>query len=194
MPRLDVKTTAAKEVWKSPDGQRKIYELVMDYKGKPVKAQTFSEKIAEVGWTGEVESYERGNHTFVRQTPKEDGYAPRSSGGTTNSSTSKYVPKDEKAIQAMWATGQAVQLVVATKPKDLIGQVEAYAQELFLMVDRVKVVAPDVPDEPETPTESPEPDVVHDPEQTSIEDIKDIFSDAEKAAEEVKVEDPWQPS
>lgn len=192
MPKLEVRTVASKVIWTSPDGQRKIHELQMDYKGKPVKANTFSDAIAVEGWSGEVETYERegkGNapaQTFVKQ-PQKDGSGYPSNSVGERTAKPAYKPKDEKAIQAMWSIGQAVQLVVATKPKDILGTVEAHAQELFLMVDRVKAVT-----EVQGAT-TPEPDVVIDPDQTTIEDIKEIFGEAEAAAEDVEVEDPWQP-
>lgn len=90
MPTMNLTTKASNQVWASPDGQRKIYELTMDYNGQPVKAKTYSDAIATVGWSGEVESYEKagrnGMETFVKQPPKEGGSnyggsTGRSSGG-----------------------------------------------------------------------------------------------------------------
>lgn len=178
MPKLQVKTVEASQVWKSPDGTRKIYELHLDYDGKAVKAQTFSDKIATVGWEGEVETYERGNNTFVKQPAREGGYS-----GGGGASKSNYQPKDEAAIKAMWSIGQAVQLVIATKPKDIVGEVEAKAQELYLMVDRVKAVK-----EAETTSDTaPVKD-------SDLDNIKDIFNEAEELAVETTTEeDPWTP-
>lgn len=59
-----------------------------------------------------------------------------------------YQPKDEKAIQAMWAIGQAI-AAEQREPQDI----EALASDLFAMVDRIKTgskgdtVNTDVPDE-----------------------------------------------
>jgi hypothetical protein len=194
MPILQVKTIGAKQVWESPDGQRRIHELQLEWNGKTVKANTFSDAIAEAGWSGEVETYEKpgkGNNpaqTFVKQPPKENGGYPQAT-----STGSKYQPKDEKAIQAMWAIGQATVLhgQMQTGTKTELDFIETNAQELFLMVDRVKATPADRVDTPNEPESPPEPDVVHDPDQ--VEDIKGIFSDAEKAAEEIDVEDPWTP-
>lgn len=77
MPELNVKTKGSRSVWKSPDGQREIFELVLDYNGSDVKAKTYSKDISVVGWSGTVESYEKegrnGSETFVKQPAKEGG-------------------------------------------------------------------------------------------------------------------------
>jgi len=134
MPELEVTTTKAKEVWKSPDGQRVIYELVLDYKGKPVAAKTYSKEISEEGWEGTVETYEKmgrgGAETFVKQPQKEQyrggGYAGAKSSG-----------KDEAAIQAMWAITKGIEWLASEPNKD-IADVEALAKDFNAMVDRVK--------------------------------------------------------
>lgn len=65
-------------------------------------------------------------------------YANKSFGGA--GSKPAYIPKDEKAIQAMWSIGQAVVLHNATNTgtKVEIETIEALAIELFGMVDSVK--------------------------------------------------------
>jgi len=77
MPTMQLTTKTVSQVWASPDGQRKIYELTLDYQGQDVKAKTYSDAIAVVGWSGEVETYEKagrtGVETFVKQPPKEGG-------------------------------------------------------------------------------------------------------------------------
>lgn len=140
MPQITgVTTKEVKHVWSSPDNSRHINEVTMDYNGKLFKANTFSDKIATEGWSGDVESYEKegrnGSQTFVKQVPKEGGaYSGQTStGGRTSGS---YVPKDEKAIQAMWAIGQSI-AALNDKVEDL-QLVEDYSKELFAMVDRVK--------------------------------------------------------
>lgn len=78
MPLLEVTTKKAEQVWASPDGQRVIYELEMEWQGKPVRAKTYSKDIATVGWFGNVETYERpgrkGPETFVKQPQKEGDF------------------------------------------------------------------------------------------------------------------------
>lgn len=167
MPILQLTTKAAKQVWASPDGQRKIFELEMDYQGKPVIAKTYSDAIATVGWSGTVETYEKqgrnGIETFVKQPPKE--------GGSFGGGRGNYKPKDEKAIQAMWAIDKAKDVVIArgfkatTPMDDILSEVEAYAQALYEMVPRVKAI--DNVDQGEAPADEPaNPDPV-------IEDIPD---------------------
>lgn len=143
MPQITgVTTKEVKHVWSSPDNSRHINEVTMDYNGKLFKANTFSDKIATEGWSGDVESYEKlgrdGSQTFVKQVPKENS---QYQGGTQpipggQRGSGNYVPKDEKAIQAMWAIGQSI-AALNDKVEDL-QLVEDYAKELFAMVDRVK--------------------------------------------------------
>lgn len=84
MPNLEVKTTAAEQVWAAPDGKMKIYALTLEWQGKPVKAKTYSDAIATPGWSGTVETYEKegrnGSETFVKQ-PQRDGGFQRGGGG-----------------------------------------------------------------------------------------------------------------
>lgn len=84
MPQLQVTTKTADRVWASPDGQRVIYKLTLDYKGSEVTAKTYSQSIATVGWSGTVETYEKsgskGIETFVKQPPKEGGFIPQQQG------------------------------------------------------------------------------------------------------------------
>jgi hypothetical protein len=86
MPQLNsVKTVSSQVAWTSPDGQRTIYKVNMDYQGKPFQASTYSKAIGQVGWLGDIETYEKSNNkggsdTYVKQQQKE-GYAP---GGYSN--------------------------------------------------------------------------------------------------------------
>lgn len=145
MPQLKVTTKAAEKVWASPDGQRVIHKVILDYNGQDAVAKTYSKDIATVGWSGTVETYEKpgrnGSETFVKQPPKEDG-SYGSQGGTRGGSKPAYVPKDERAIQAMAAIKQAVALVGPVGPKadmsTILGVVHEVATELFDMVDLVK--------------------------------------------------------
>ena len=87
MPSLHVKTTKSEKVWESPDKQRVIYKLELDYEGNPTEAKTYSKDIAEIGWEGDVESYEKegkfGSETFVKQPQKESGYSGGKSYGAS---------------------------------------------------------------------------------------------------------------
>lgn len=191
MPQFEVKTTEARSVWKSPDGQREIFDVTLDYDGQAVSASTYSKDIATVGWSGTVETYEkegkggRPSQTFVKQPQKEGNFTPSASSGRT-----PYVPKDEKAIQAMWSIGQSVNAHVGSEGLDAaeLTSVRDYAIELFHMVDAVKA---DTSAEPEA---APKEDVVIDelPEQMDMTEIDKIFkkSEDDKPATEEK---PWPP-
>lgn len=88
MPQLQVTTKSSEQVWSSPDGQRKIYKLMLDYEGKEFVANTYSDAISQAGWSGLVETYEKPSNkpnmpaqTFVKQPPKE-GASSGSYGGS----------------------------------------------------------------------------------------------------------------
>lgn len=143
-----VTTKSASLVWKSPDGARELYEVVLDYQGQELKAKTYSTTLINVGWEGDVLVEERqgkqGLETFVKQAPKEDSWKPSgggsmqssTGGGTSGSSKNAYVPKDEKAIQAMWAIREA-NTYFTLESLDMAA-VEGLAVEMMDMVDRVK--------------------------------------------------------
>ena len=99
MPKFQTTTNNSQQVWASPDGQRVIYQVALDYNGQTVSAKAYSKDIAQVGWTGEVETYEKegrnGSEQFVKQ-PQKEGYSgggspSRSYGGGNSGGGSKPV-------------------------------------------------------------------------------------------------------
>lgn len=92
MPQLEVKTTKSEVMWKSPDGQRVIFKVSLSSDAGDVEAKTYSKDIAQEGWSGTVETYEKegkfGSETFVKQPPKEGGFVPQGSPRTNASSGS----------------------------------------------------------------------------------------------------------
>jgi len=95
-------TRKSTEAWKSPDGQRTIYEVVLEVEGEPFKTQTFSEKIAQEGFEGELEVYEKNGKQFVRQAPKEDSQYGGRSGGAYSGGKS-FTPKDQFTMYLSYA-------------------------------------------------------------------------------------------
>lgn len=85
MPIFDATTKTATKIWASPDGKRTIYDLALESDGKVINAKTYSDSIATVGWSGQVESYEKagrqGPEIFVKQAPKEGGWTGGTGGG-----------------------------------------------------------------------------------------------------------------
>lgn len=124
---MNVKTTNVQQIWQSPDGKRTIWEVTLragdnhDYKLK-----TYSPEIARLGFSGEVRSYlnPRGDR-FVRQVTadKHGGYQ-----------------RDDNAIRAQWAIGQAINLASVKMDREAITLpvIEEYARELYATVSRVK--------------------------------------------------------
>ena len=158
MPQLNVVVKQSKEIWKSPDGNRTIWEVVMDAEGQLVKAKTFSQAIAAVGWSGTVVSEERqgkmGPETFVKQLPKDNFGGPRQ-------------PKDEAGIKAMWAIGQAINFHDGNSEADL-ALISSTAADLFEMVDFIKQgKKPVQPDEIIADTDGP----------IDLSKVKEIFDD-----------------
>lgn len=85
MPTIQATTKDAKQVWASPDGQKKIFKVVLEVDGADMQASTYSEAVAKVGWSGEAETYEKpgkfGVETFVKQAKKEGFGGGKSYGG-----------------------------------------------------------------------------------------------------------------
>lgn len=116
MPTLNVKTSESEQVWASPDGQRKIYKVTLDFEGKPVAAKTYSDAIAAVGWEGTVETYEKpgrnGNETFVKQPPKENpGYGGSQASTPAGGGKSSKPAFDNYTMYLSYAKDLAVALV-----------------------------------------------------------------------------------
>lgn len=135
MPEMNAKTTKAKEVWKSPDGQRILYRVDLEIDGQPFEAKTYSNAIAAEGWEGKVETYEKtgrnGVETFVKQPQKDGGFSGASSARPA------YKPKDDAAIQSMWAITKAIEWAANDKSIKL-EDIEPLATDFYQMVDEVK--------------------------------------------------------
>lgn len=124
---MNVKTTHVEQLWQSPDGRRTIWEVTLQGNdGKEYRLKTFSPKIGSLGFKGDVRSYvnARGDR-FVRQ----ELIAPKPS-----------FQRDDNAIRAQWAIGQAINLASVKMDKEAITLpvIETYAKELFATVSRVK--------------------------------------------------------
>jgi hypothetical protein len=125
---MHVQTIDSEQVWQSPDGEKKIWEVaVRTDEDKTYRLKTYSRYIAKPGFEGEVSSYEARGQRFVRQLPsKQPAKAPYG--------------RDDSAIRAQWAIGQAINLASVKMDKDAITLpvIEDYAKELFETVSRVK--------------------------------------------------------
>lgn len=139
---MQVKTINTEQIWQSPDGDRKIWEVTLrSDDGNEYRLKTYSPKVSQIGFQGEVESYlnPRGDR-FVRQ--KAPAAAGASKGG---------YQRDDNAIKAQWAIGQAINLASVKMDKDKITMpvIEKYAKELFATVSRVKGEEPSDKDKAE---------------------------------------------
>jgi hypothetical protein len=128
---MQVTTIDSEQIWQSPDGEKKIWSVVLKTpEGSDYRLKTYSAEVAKPNFTGEVYSYlnKRGDR-FVRQERK------------TPATTSKPAyQRDDNAIRAQWAIGQAISLASVKMDKEAITMpvIERYAKELFATVSRVK--------------------------------------------------------
>jgi|GEM_PF-2617905 len=141
---MQVKTTDTEQLWQSPDGQKIIWGVTLQTQtGETYHLKTYSKQIGSLGFNGEVESYTtpRGDR-FVRQVQK-----------TPVPAKSASYQRDDNAIRAQWAIGQAINLAAVKMDKEAITLpvIEGYAKELFATVSRVKgePVTPDMEREAE---------------------------------------------
>jgi len=83
-------TWVADDPFKIPNSNLTIYAIRLDHNGQSEVYKTMSDKLAEEGWTGDVEVYtnDKGK-TYVRQAPKENDFVAKSK---------TFQPKDEKSI------------------------------------------------------------------------------------------------
>ena len=102
---MKITVKEGKEVWKSPDGKVKIYDITLD---NGTIMHTKSDRIAG-GGEFDVEVYEKNNKTYVRQLPKEGNFSP--SGKTFKADPEKM--KQEWTLEV--ARNQSIQRQVAYK-------------------------------------------------------------------------------
>lgn len=122
MPVINGTTKSSKQVWASPDGQKKIFKIVLDVGGADMQASTYSEPIAQIGWTGELDTYEKegkyGSETFVRQ-PKKEGFGGSFGGGSGGKSYSAKPQGDQYAMYLSYAKDLLVAMINNGKVVDL---------------------------------------------------------------------------
>jgi len=128
---MQVKTIDSDQVWQSPDGEKKIWSVKLETpEGKDYQLKTYSGAIANPNFSGEVYSYlDKRGERFVRRAAKTPAQPGKSS-----------YTRDDDAIKAQWAIGQAINLASVKMDKDAITLpvIERYARELYATVSRVK--------------------------------------------------------
>lgn len=135
MPTLEVTTKYSRSVWKSPDGQREIFEVTLESDNQELKAKTYSKDIGQVGWVGTVESYEKegrnGAETFVKQ-PQKEGFQGGGSFGRQSSSRTA-APSKFSGDQFTMYLSYAKDIAVA-----LLASKEGFSEEKYgVMLDAV---------------------------------------------------------
>lgn len=106
--------------------------------GEPVTIVVKDPSKLKVGLklTGEIKTMTgksgKAYNRFFRDKPQQQGFG----GAVGFKGKRDYTPRDDAAIQAQWAIGQANQQVVAGVVEP--GDIEALAKDFFSMIDRVK--------------------------------------------------------
>lgn len=169
MPQLQVKVVSAEEVWRK--GDLAIFKLTLEYNGQQVQAKTYSKTIANSGWEGTVETYEKegrnGSETFVKQ-PQREGFTPGSQGTPrSNSGGGSRPSSDNFTMYLSYAKDIAIACVKDGKFDDklyseVLEAVEAGGAQLYQG-------RPDAPAKPDT-TKSELDQVFGDTEQVTEED------------------------
>ena len=133
---MKVKTVSSRQVWQSPDKQRTIWEInIRDETGKTWPLKTYSQEIAEVGFGGEVETYDgKDGQKFVKQPNAQGGYK----GGGNNAARLEADKLKQKEIRAEWAIGKAItSLGIFPLDGEALDKVRDLASKLYDMVDGV---------------------------------------------------------
>lgn len=147
MPILTgVTTKTAQQKWASPDGERKIHHVIfMLSDGQIFEAETYSSDIPIPGWTGDIITEERpgkfGPQTFVKQAPKDDGFAsgsasvPGSNMRVAQANKGSF-DKDPKSFYYAYAKDLVVALVntdgfTLQKLEKLVEGVKVAGEELY---------------------------------------------------------------
>ncbi|HEX7368272.1 MAG TPA: hypothetical protein VF261_01285 [Candidatus Saccharimonadales bacterium] len=129
---MQAKTTHSERIWQSPDGKRTIWEVQLRAEdSSDYRLKTYSPAVAQLGFRGQVKSYlNRFGERFVRQDAEANRAAKASSGYS----------RDDNAIKAQWAIGQAINLASVKMDKEAITLpiIEEYAKQLYATVTRVK--------------------------------------------------------
>lgn len=134
----DVRKT---DQWDSQYGTFQTYALALEGISEPVKLNKkvpVKDEPAKGGTLyGTIEEKSTRNGSTYRQLKLERPDTGSYSGGAHGSGKRDYQPRDDAAIRAQWAIGQAIQFLA---PIDHIQneQIEEQAKIFYAMVDRVK--------------------------------------------------------
>lgn len=120
--------------WTSPDKKVTIWTIKLEVDGNRDTYSTMSKALASPDFSGDVEVYtnDKGK-TYARQAPKEEGEP------THTTPKKEWVPRDDDAIRAQWAIGQALVLYRNwNNERPEYDDIQKAARRLFAMVEEVK--------------------------------------------------------
>lgn len=127
---MQARTINTEQIWQAPDGTRKIWEVTLKTEQGEHRLKTYSPKIGQLGFEGNVQSY---------RNPRGDRFVKQLLPAKAEKAGTSYA-RDDNAIKAQWAIGQAINLASVKMDKEAITLpvIEKYAKELFATVSRVK--------------------------------------------------------
>lgn len=144
MPKLVIKTVESKAGWTNPNNPDMVsYDVTIEANGRKAQARTFSKAISEVGFEGEVETYEKKDHTYLKQVQSEE-YANKS---YSNNRRSFGGGKDNSDGQRQGMCINNANAYVVANNKNLSAKewaqlTHSYAQALYSLGDLTKEEAP----------------------------------------------------
>jgi hypothetical protein len=207
MPVFAAQTTTVDNggipIWQSPDGQRKMWKITMTTpQGQQAAGlKTYSQAIAQIGWNGQVETYEKqgnqGIETFVKQ-PQQAGYgsqpvqqpAGQAQGGQRQYSAPRpqQAPTSPYTMYLSYAKDIAVAMIVAGREfnsADLLVELRKVANGgEFLYETRV--------DNPNRDQAMQEPDKAPAATEPDTNELNGIFGQTEPLADDGSA--PWPTS
>jgi hypothetical protein len=188
LPNVEATTIYSKEIWRKGEGSnaRVIYEVTLgfnrDGEDRQIIAKTYSQAIANVGFKGEVQFYEKDNNGkidyFAKQVPKEGGWSGGGGGGGNRGGGNKgRGNEDNYTMYLSYAKDIAVALLSNTS----VGLDEENYKEVLGFVDRGgKYLYNNRPGVDNKPAETPS--------QEGPKSLDDVFPEAVK--EDIE-EDPF---
>lgn len=129
MPIVETATLHSEKIWEQ--GDKILYRALLTTRdGQKINVKTFSKAIAEKGFTGQVETYEKsgkyGSETFARQAKKDTGGYSKSQSKSEDNYT-MYLSYAKDLVVAKIMTGGADKLTV----QELANEVSFIGKQLY---------------------------------------------------------------
>lgn len=184
MPTFAAQTTAIEQgkypdgaIWKSPDGQRSMWKITMTTaEGHPAAGlKTYSQAIAQVGWKGQVETYEKqgnqGVETFVKQPQQAPEQAP--AGPAHNQGSSFPKPQTDPFTMYLSYAKDVYCAMISVNPDRSFSRAD-FLVELNKVVAGGEFLYDQRPGNPDR-KQPDDPRPLHDPAAPTIQELNQVF-------------------